>query len=417
MKTKGSKSAGAIVGAGILVVGLVAAPSRVDGATAEIRTVQLAAVALPFLPSANSSAAIPLELNSATGILQVNNSALATTPTAISIPPALLQIVGPIVLVALIVAFVIIAGPVLLPSAALYYARAAISYLFNSVSPATASTAMVATSAVGPESRDPIASVGDNLKILGDGIAKSAERVPIALAAQALTPVAVADVALNRIAEGAVPAATVEAINQVARNLTAAGVPKFVEQTLLSSEKLGVTVLQAWDLVRGATVGVGQKGVTGIQKAVSGDPDAPDAHVDPYDAGSDTAPSIAQLGAIRSPGTGVQQALENVGGSLTTSVSSQKAVGTRELGNATVVAEKSGPGNAGVIVRAGRDNGSPAGAANPTRKTPVRDAIANVRNDIHKVVTQVRDSGTKALSGGEKKKAPRVNADHSKAAQ
>ena len=208
------------------------------------------------------------------------------------------------------------------------------------------------------------------------------------------------DVALNRVAEGTVPAATVEAINQVARNLTAAGVPKVLEQTLLSSEKIGVTVLQAWDLVRGATVGVGQNGLTGIQNAVFGDPNAPDVPLDPYDPGSQTAPSIAQLGAVRTLGTGVRQALENVGGSLTTSVSSQQSVGARELGNASVVAVKSEPGNEDAIVGAGRDTGPTAGAANPIRKTPIRSAIANARNDITKVVAQVRDSVKNALSGG-----------------
>ena len=116
MKAQVGKSVGAMVGTGILVVGLVVAPSHVDGASAEVRTVQLAAVALPSAPGVNSSAvAIPLELNSATGRLQVNNSALATTPTAISIPPALLQIVGPIILFAPLFAILIIASPVLLP--------------------------------------------------------------------------------------------------------------------------------------------------------------------------------------------------------------------------------------------------------------------------------------------------------------
>lgn len=461
MKAQVGKSVGAMVGAGILVVGLVVAPSHVDGASAEVRTVQLAAVALPSAAGVNSSAvAIPLELNSATGRLQVNNSALATTPTAISIPPALLQIVGPIILFAPLFAILIIASPVLLPSAALYYLQEAISYLFNSASPATESSAMLATSAAGPESLDPIASVGDNLKLLGDGIAKSAERATVAVVAQALTPLVVAvlslaapaqapevllaavrasesfwtgahtypfgldyneivpgfyipadvtptgnpgdphDVALKEVAEGTVPAATVEAINQVARNLTVAGVPKVLEQTLLSSEKIGVTVLQAWDLVRGATVGVGQNGLTGIQNAVFGDPNAPDVPLDPYDPGSQTAPSIAQLGAVRTLGTGVRQALENVGGSLTTSVSSQQSVGARELGNASVVAVKSEPGSEDAIVGAGRDTGPTAGAANPIRKTPIRSAIANARNDITKVVAQVRDSVKNALSGG-----------------
>ena len=465
MKAQVGKSVGAMVGTGILVIGLVVAPSHVDGATTEVRTVQLAAVALPSAPGVNSSAvAIPLELNSATGRLQVNNSALATTPTAISIPPALIGVIGPFILFAPIFAIVILASPVLLPAALLYYLQDAISYLFNSLNAPDdgAAAAGVEARVADPAaaSLDPVAFVSENAKILGDGIAKSGERATVALAAQALSPFVVAflslaapthapevilaavrasesfwtgahtypfgldyneivpgfyipadvtptgnpgdphDVALNRVAEGTVPAATVEAINQVARNLTAAGVPKVLEQALLSSEKIGVTVLQAWDLVRGATVGVGQNGLTGIQNAVFGDPNAPDVPLDPYDPGSQTAPSIAQLGAVRTLGTGVRQALENVGGSLTTSVSSQQSVGARELGNASVVAVKSEPGNEDAIVGAGRDTGPTAGAANPIRKTPIRSAIANARNDITKVVAQVRDSVKNALSGG-----------------
>ena len=59
----------------------------------------------------------------------------------------------------------------------------------------------------------------------------------------------------------AVLTATVVAVNRAAANLTEVGVPKVVEQTLLSSEKVGVTLLQARALVGGATVGTAQDAI------------------------------------------------------------------------------------------------------------------------------------------------------------
>ena len=53
-------------------------------------------------------------------------------------------------------------------------------------------------------------------------------------------------------------------------------------------------------------------GFTAVRKAIVGDPDEPDAHVDPYDTGSDTAPSIKQLGAIGSVAASVKKAVDNV---------------------------------------------------------------------------------------------------------
>ena len=66
---------------------------------------------------------------------------------------------------------------------------------------------------------------------------------------------------------------------------------------------------------------------------------------------------------------------------------------------------KSVIGDGRTIVRsAGSDNGSKPATAGPARKTPVRDAVKNASTDITKVVTQVSDRVTKALSGGKDKR-------------
>ena len=56
--------------------------------------------------------------------------------------------------------------------------------------------------------------------------------------------------AYSAVVDGHDTAATVQAINRVSRNLTAAGVPGVVEQTLLSLEKIAITVQQARVFVR-----------------------------------------------------------------------------------------------------------------------------------------------------------------------
>ena len=63
---------------------------------------------------------------------------------------------------------------------------------------------------------------------------------------------------------------------------------------------------------------------------------------------------------------------------------------------------KSVIGNGRTIARsAGSDNDSPT--ASPTRKTPLRDAVATARADVKKVVTQVSDNVKKALGGDQDK--------------
>jgi hypothetical protein len=62
-------------------------------------------------------------------------------------------------------------------------------------------------------------------------------------------------------------------------------------------------------------------------------------------------------------------------------------------------AVKSFLGNERTIARSnGSDNDRPS--VSPTRKTPLRDAIASARADLKKVVTQVSDNVKKALGGG-----------------
>lgn len=489
--------------AGILVLSLlVVPPSDSDAAKSEVHTVQYASLALPaasswvpLLEKVNvgnqAITVIPVtQLVSAGGFgsatnpasRQVNNAALAATPSGTDLGAIFLQIVGPIVLFAPLFIILIPALPVLLPAAALFYAQSAISWLINSLSPPSAvaptSAAMVEAKAPSAASLDPAAFVRENAGILGDGLGTSVNVAVRALPSLALLPFSVAffsllsppriptvlslaaegldsfwngvrypagfpvsinlgyddivpgfyvptdtiptgdpndrhDRAYSEVVDGAILPGTVVAINQVARNLTEAGVPKVVEQTLLSLEKVGIAVQQARVLVRGATVsavqnvilaaterrdvvGAIQDGFTGVQQAVFGNPDAPDAHVDPYDNTSPTAPSIAQLGAVGSVTTSVRQAVKDVGASLNTSASRQRAttalksqrrVHARDVVNATIGDVKPKTDPTGSVM-------------NPTRTRPVRDAIAKAGNGITNAVASVRDGLKRALSGG-----------------
>lgn len=212
------------------------------------------------------------------------------------------------------------------------------------------------------------------------------------------------DYALRRIVDGAVLPATVVAVNQVAANLTEAGAPEVIEQLLLSSEKLGATAFQVGAYVRasavsaiqepllaateGGDVGAAfQEGVTQVQKAVFGDPDAADAHVDPYDATSSTAPSLAKLGAIGSVTTVARQETEKIAGALVPSSNVR-----------TAADHQASFGNGRTIVRSSdADSSTTKSTANPTRKKPVRDAITKVGKDISHAATQVRDNLKKAV--------------------
>lgn len=165
---------------------LVVAPLHSEGATTEVRTVQFGSLASPsallsgaleqvlissraqtgapvalvvtrgVANSTNAPATTALTFDSAmdpaTDPQQVNNAALAETPTGTdlgSILGSLINnpIVGPIVLFGPLFLLLIPALPILLPAAALFYVQEAISYLINSLAPppvaAPASTAMV----------------------------------------------------------------------------------------------------------------------------------------------------------------------------------------------------------------------------------------------------------------------------------
>ncbi|MFV8053628.1 hypothetical protein [Mycobacterium sp. 48b] len=207
------------------------------------------------------------------------------------------------------------------------------------------------------------------------------------------------DVALRRIVDGAVLPATVVAVNHVAANLTEAGVPAVVEQLLLSSEKVGATAFQVGAYVRASAVSAVQEpilaateggdvgaalqaGATQFHKAVFGDPDAADAHVDPYDPTSPTAPSLAKLGAIGSVTTVARQETEKIVGALVPSSNAPLATGKQaSIGNGRNPVRSSGT-----------DNPTAKSTANPPRKKPMRDAITKVRKDISHAAAQVRDN-------------------------
>ena len=77
---------------------------------------------------------------------------------------------------------------------------------------------------------------------------------------------------------------------------------------------------------------------------------------------------------------------------------------TREHVNNTIGAVKAAIGSGRTIARsAGTDNDSPSAGA--TRKTPLRDAVANTRADV-KVVSQVSENVKKALGGTPDKPNP-----------
>ena len=512
-------SGGVFASATILVLGLVVAPSHVDPARTEVRTVQVATMA--FSSTAPSGAvleklrigtqtqtgvpviavvgggnadiksaavAVPLSIDATkdptTNGLQLNNAALAATTSDLSIPDAILSVIGPIILFAPVILLVVLACP---PCALINVVTSLInSILIELTTPrAVAGTSIASleanvtaapaslTSAEAP--RDPIAFLVENAELLGAGLGKSVNVAVGALPSLAVAPFSVAffsllspphiptilsagaegldsfwngvrlpsDVGYDEIVPGfyiptditpgndayqdvvenSVLPATVLAFNKVIGNLTAAGVPKVVEQTLLSSEKVAIAVQQARVLVRTTTVsaiqdtilaatssgdvgGAVENGVARVQKAIFGDPDKPDAHRDPFDTSSPRAPSIAQLGAIGSVTTSVKQAVNDVGESLNTSGSSrrrapvlesQQLVGARDLANANVVAVKSELRNGHAIVgSAGGDNGSPGGIASSTRNRPVRDAVAN---EIKRVVTKVSDLKNALKSG------------------
>ena len=124
--------------------------------------------------------------------------------------------------------------------------------------------------------------------------------------------------ALERLGSGVLPP-TVKAVNTVAHNLTEAGLPKVVETSLVQTEKVGVTVIQAQGLVRSGAVGAVQGivdatttggnvatalsgGATKIQKAVLGD--------------STATGTVRKLGAVGSLNKSVSDAAKAVRDSL-----------------------------------------------------------------------------------------------------
>lgn len=234
-------------------------------------------------------------------------------------------------------------------------------------------------------------------------------------------------VAYSDVVDGTILPATVQAINKVASNLTAAGVPKVVEQTLLSLEKVTITVQQARVLLRGAMVSTLQNvileatsggdvgralgdGVTAVREAILGDPGADDAHVDPFDDTSATAPSITKLGALGSVATSVKQAVNDVSGSLgaaatrrrnSDALDEEKGSAAKDLVNTTVVAVGHEPGEGRFAARlAGVNKDATGSAADMTRQRPVRDAVRKAAADVKNIVKDLRASVKKAISRG-----------------
>lgn len=480
---------GAFASAGILALSLVVVPpSESDAAKLEVRPVQLSSIAhsVPtpsalltemFDVSGHGIAYIPVMSVGANGSAtnptnrQTNNVTLAALPTGADLGSILgplinNPIVGPIVLFAPLFILLIPALPLLLPSAALFYVEAAIRNLVDLLSPPAASASAAVAEMKAPaaaEPLNPLEVIVDNVRTLGDGLAKSAGVALSALPNLALLPFVTALFSLlapqqiptvvslaaegldsfwngvrypngfglginlgydeivpgfyiptdtdptlsgrhgeaySDVVDGTILPATVQAINRVLRNLTAAGVPEVVEQTLLSLEKITIAVQQARVLVRGATVSAIQtvianatsggdvgkavgEGFTAVRKAIVGDPDALDAHVDPYDPGSNTAPSIKQLGALGSVAASVKKAVDNVTNT--------------GLVNTTVGEKKPQTGERTIVGSADLDNNT---AANPTRQRPIRNAVRQVAKEIKNVVKDVRANVKKALSGG-----------------
>lgn len=122
---------------------------------------------------------------------------------------------------------------------------------------------------------------------------------------------------------------------EVIANLTKAGAPTVVATSIIQSHRIGVTVLQAQGLIRSASLDAVQgvvtaathhgdtkdaitKGVTGVRKAVFGDPSLagqPGGTVADPDTGAQVA-STRRLGAIKTVTTGLKNASTAVGTSL-----------------------------------------------------------------------------------------------------
>lgn len=152
-----------------------------------------------------------------------------------------------------------------------------------------------------------------------------------------------------------------------------------------------------------------ERGLTRIPQAVFGDPSAPDAHVDPFDLSSPTAPSVAKRGVIGTVVSGVQQAMTEWGDSLDTTAATQTRIATdtrpRTPGSSLMA-------GATVLRAQGLTRGSTLGAVRRTlgldtagtaghpQGTPVRDAVKKAGSDVNKAVTKFTDRVRKALSGG-----------------
>jgi hypothetical protein len=96
---------------------------------------------------------------------------------------------------------------------------------------------------------------------------------------------------------------------------------------------------------------------------------------------------------VSAPGTALKRFGRGVGDGVSRQVVHELAA-TRDNIKNTIGAVKSVIGNGRTIARsAGTDNDS------PTRKTPLRDAVARARADVKKVVTQVSDNVKNALGG------------------
>ncbi|MDH6244706.1 hypothetical protein [Mycobacterium sp. OTB74] len=383
---------------------------------------------------------------------------------------AVAPVVGPVILVGALLFGVLVVAPVEWVIETIYEAIAGPLSLPPTLLSATAPAAATArTLAATPP--DPVTYLSENAQILSDGLQKSSTQAGIALqgvlpllfsvtflsllsppriptvlelGAESLdsiwtgtlnrawglgydqvvpgfyiptdvkptgNPADAHDVALQHVVDGSVLPATVAAVNQVANNLTNAGLPRFFEQTLLSSEKVGVALWQAGTLARaglvaaiqepilaaaeGGDVGAAiQTGATLLQKAVFGDPQAPDVHVDPYDNTSPMAPSMAKLGGLGSVGTAVQQAFTDVISSITPAASVQRTAltattqqpsATKGLVKNSASAAQSTLGNGTTTLRsAGVDKSTPK-TTEPTGKKSAYASSAKNRKAVTRV--------------------------------
>lgn len=385
-------TSGAVAGAGILALGLVVAtPSDAHAAGIDMRAVRVVSVAFPSTPPPGLRV-VTIRAVDQTGAPTNRQSGKAAVPTdpvtfltenaqiladgiGQSANRATLAVVGEAVL-PFVTAFLAVASPARIPTILLL---------------AQESSESIWTGALNTKF-----GLGYDEFVPGFYIPADVEPTG--------NPGDAHDYALRRIVDGAVLPATIVAVNQVAANLTEAGAPEVIEQLLLSSEKLGATAFQVGAYVRasavsaiqepllaateGGDVGAAlQEGARQVQKAVFGDPDAADAHVDPYDATSPTAPSLAKLGAIGSVTTVARQETEKIIGALVPSSNVRTAAGNQaSFGNGRTIARSSDT-----------DSSTTKSTANPTRKKPVRDAITKVGKDISHAATQVRDNLKKAV--------------------